>query len=147
MKKIILLFSLIPILILVNACKSITDDLVVQYPQYEIKEDGVLFKDLKVGTGESVKSGDKVRVHYVGTFEDGKEFDSSREKDKPFEFIIDKTAVIDGWHVGVKGMQKGGIRKLVLAPFMGYGRWGNSSGTIPPNTILLFEIEVLEILD
>jgi protein-disulfide isomerase len=106
---------------------------------------GVLGKqDVKVGTGPAAKPGDTVRVHYTGTLTDGKEFDSSRTRNVPFEFTLGRGSVIRGWEEGIVGMKVGGKRKLTLPPEFGYGDAGHPP-VIPPKSTLLFDVELLEI--
>lgn len=146
MKKIILGFSFLSLLILFG-CKTgeTTDELVIKYPNYDIKENGILYTDVKEGTGEEIVDGDWAVVHYTGTLENGKVFDTSkREGREPFMFKLGDGTVIEGWDEGVKGMKAGGIRKLVVSSNQAYGRQGSGSN-IPPNATLLFEIELLEI--
>jgi protein-disulfide isomerase len=101
-------------------------------------------QDVSVGTGREVKRGDTVRVHYTGTLEDGKVFDSSRPRNTPFEFTVGRGMVIKGWEEGLLGMKVGGKRKLTLPPDFGYGPNGHPP-VIPPDATLLFEVELLEI--
>jgi len=101
---------------------------------------------LKEGTGEGVKNGDKVTVHYVGTLEDGTKFDSSVDRGQPFVFTLGIGQVIKGWDLGVLGMKKGEKRKLVIPSELGYGDIGTPGGPIPPKATLIFEIELLDIL-
>jgi len=100
-------------------------------------------KDLKVGSGAEVKNGDKVTIHYVGTLLNGKQFDSSREKNQPFEFTVGAGEVVAGFDKGLLGMRRGGLRKLRIPPMAAYG--SNPNGGIPPNSVLNFEIECLKI--
>lgn len=88
------------------------------------------------------KAGDEVKVHYVGTLEDGSQFDSSRERDKPFEFCLGKGQVIKGWDLGVATMKKGEVAKFTLAPEFAYGDDG-SPPKIPEKATLVFEVELL----
>lgn len=100
---------------------------------------------LKQGTGEEVKNGDNIAVHYTGTLENGIQFDSSLDRGKPFVFTLGIGQVIKGWDMGVLGMKVGGKRKLVIPPEFGYGETGTPGGPIPPNATLIFEIEILSI--
>lgn len=95
------------------------------------------------GTGDEVKSGDTVSVHYTGTLEDGTKFDSSVDRGTPFEFTVGGGQVIQGWDQGLAGMKVGEKSKLTIPAEMGYG--SRDMGTIPANSNLIFEIEVLEI--
>lgn len=105
---------------------------------------GLQFRDEQVGTGEEAKSGDRVAVHYTGTLENGKKFDSSRDRGQPFEFKLGEGRVIRGWEEGVAGMKVGGRRTLVIPPDLGYGSRGAGS-VIPPGATLVFDVELLEI--
>lgn len=105
---------------------------------------GLMYVDLIIGTGPEPISGDTVTVHYVGEFTDGTVFDSSIERDEPFEFILYVSNLILGWHYGVKTMQVGGERILIIPPDLGYGADGNG-GVIPPYTTLIFTITLLSI--
>jgi len=102
--------------------------------------------DLVVGTGTEAKKGSTVNVDYVGTLETGVVFDSSKERGKSFSFIIGTSAVIEGWHRGVVGMKVGGKRKLVIPPELGYGDRGQPPD-IPPHATLIFEIELLHVVE
>jgi len=101
-------------------------------------------KDLVVGKGAEAKAGDSVKVHYVGTLTDGKEFDASKKHGQPFEFELGAGRVIKGWDQGVAGMKVGGKRKLTVPPSLGYGARGFPP-VIPPSSTLIFEVELLEV--
>lgn len=106
---------------------------------------GLIFTILKAGDGDSVVDGDTVSVHYTGTLkENGKKFDSSLDRGTPFEFTVGAHQVIAGWDEGLKGMKKGEKRKLEIPADLGYGKSG-AGDVIPPNSTLLFEIELLDI--
>ena len=104
----------------------------------------LVMKDLVVGKGTEAKTGDSVKVHYVGTLPDGKEFDSSKKHNQPFDFELGAGRVIKGWDQGVAGMKIGGKRKLTVPPSLGYGARGFPP-VIPPNATLIFEVELLEV--
>ena len=103
---------------------------------------GLVYRALKVGTGASPSASDKVKVHYRGTFPDGREFDSSYKRGEPIEFPL--TGVIPCWTEGVQRMKVGGKAKLTCPPAIAYGARG-AGGVIPPNATLLFEVELLGI--
>lgn len=101
-------------------------------------------EDLQVGTGKEAKSGQSVSVHYTGTLTSGKKFDSSRDRNEPFDFQLGAGMVIKGWDQGVAGMKVGGRRKLTIPPELGYGPMGYPP-VIPPNSTLIFDIELIEV--
>lgn len=103
---------------------------------------GLKYVDLVEGAGASPTPGQMVTVHYTGTLEDGKKFDSSVDRGQPFVFQIGMGRVIKGWDEGVMTMKIGGKRKLIIPPQLGYGARGAGS-VIPPNATLIFEVELL----
>jgi FKBP-type peptidyl-prolyl cis-trans isomerase FkpA len=105
---------------------------------------GLIIEDLTVGDGDEARAGQFVSVHYTGWLTDGKKFDSSKDRDDPFEFGLGARQVISGWDEGVQGMKVGGTRKLTIPPNLGYGARG-AGGVIPPNATLVFEVELLAI--
>ena len=105
---------------------------------------GLKYVDQKVGAGAEAKSGDVVSVHYTGWLENGTKFDSSRDRNEPFRFKLGAGQVIKGWDEGVAGMKAGGKRKLTIPAELGYGKRG-AGGVIPPNAVLVFEVELLGI--
>ncbi len=105
--------------------------------------EGLKYEILKPGQGQEAKNNDEVLVHYVGTLENGTKFDSSRDIDKPFNFVLGQGQVIKGWELGVLGMKVGEVRKLIIPANIGYGAQGTPGGPIPPNATLIFEVELL----
>ena len=105
--------------------------------------DGLQIQDLTVGTGQEAKSGDTVTVNYLGTLTNGTKFDSSYDRNQPFTTQIGVGQVIKGWDEGIVGMKVGGKRKLIIPPSLGYG--SQAMGSIPPNSTLIFEVELLDV--
>ena len=102
-------------------------------------------EDITVGVGQAAQSGDAISVHYTGWLASGKKFDSSRDRGTPFSFRLGSGQVIQGWDRGLIGMQVGGVRRLTIPPEQGYGNREVGGGLIPPNSTLIFEVELLSI--
>lgn len=109
-----------------------------------VTESGLKIEEIKVGEGKEVKPGDTVTIHYAGTLENGKKFDSSYDRNEPFQTQIGVGQVIEGWDEGVVGMKVGGKRKLTIPSDLAYGERG-AGGVIPPNATLIFELELLDV--
>ena len=105
---------------------------------------GLTIEDTVIGKGTAASAGRDVTVHYAGWLADGTQFDSSKEKQDPFEFTLGKSEVMAGWEEGLNGMRVGGTRKLVVPPQLAYGEAG-AGDTIPPNATLTFEVELLAV--
>ena len=103
---------------------------------------GLIFEDLVEGSGAAAAAGQHVTVHYTGWLTDGTKFDSSKDRNEPFDFPLGARHVIAGWDEGVQGMKVGGTRKLTIPSQLGYGARG-AGGVIPPNATLVFEVELL----
>jgi FKBP-type peptidyl-prolyl cis-trans isomerase FkpA len=108
---------------------------------------GLQFEEITIGTGDEAAAGQHVTVHYTGWLQNadgsaGKKFDSSKDRNDPFEFPLGAGHVIKGWDEGVQGMKVGGARKLIIPAALGYGARG-AGGVIPPNATLIFEVELL----
>jgi FKBP-type peptidyl-prolyl cis-trans isomerase FkpA len=104
---------------------------------------GLVYRSLRDGTGASPQASDTVRVHYRGTFADGKEFDSSHKRGEPISFPLNR--VIKCWTEGVQLMKVGGKAQLTCPAAIAYGERGTPGGPIPPNAVLLFEVDLLGI--
>jgi FKBP-type peptidyl-prolyl cis-trans isomerase FkpA len=110
---------------------------------------GLQYEDTQTGDGAEAAQGRNVRVHYTGWLfnngQQGAKFDSSKDRNDPFEFPLGAGMVIKGWDEGVAGMKVGGKRTLVIPPQLGYGARG-AGGVIPPNATLKFDVELLDVL-
>jgi len=111
----------------------------------------VTITDVKIGTGAEAAEGDKISVHYTGWLYDakakkmhGKKFDSSRDRAKPITFTLGEHRVIAGWEQGLTGMKVGGKRTLIIPSELAYGERG-AAGLIPPNAVLVFDVELMAV--
>lgn len=103
-----------------------------------MSESNLVIEEIVIGDGDEAQAGRVVSVHYTGWLTDGVKFDSSVDRNEPFDFPLGRGYVIRGWDEGVAGMKVGGKRKLTIPPEMGYGARG-AGGVIPPNATLVFE--------
>ena len=116
------------------------------YEEATKTDSGLEITDEVCGDGAVAESGKLVTVHYVGKLEDGTQFDASKDRGQPFEFLLGGGQVIQGWDEGIVGMAVGGKRTLVIPPELGYGSEG-AGGVIPPDATLIFDVELLEVAD
>jgi FKBP-type peptidyl-prolyl cis-trans isomerase FkpA len=112
-------------------------------------ESGLHYEDLVTGEGAEAKAGQHVTVHYTGWLRNddgslGAKFDSSKDRNDPFEFALGAGHVIRGWDEGVQGMKVGGSRRLTIPASLGYGARG-AGGVIPPNATLIFDVDLLAV--
>lgn len=105
---------------------------------------GLQYQEIEVGAGETPKKGQRVLVHYTGTLENGTKFDSSRDRGQPLEFVLGTGQVIAGWDEGISTMKKGGKRLLRIPANLAYGSRA-VGGVIPPNSVLIFDVELVDI--
>ena len=104
---------------------------------------GLQYQDISAGAGNEANPMDQVTVHYTGWLEDGTKFDSSVDRNQPYQFTLGTGNVIQGWDEGVAGMKEGGKRRLIIPPALGYGE-GGSPPVIPPNATLIFDVELIQ---
>jgi peptidylprolyl isomerase len=102
---------------------------------------GLYYRDLVVGTGAVVTKGQVLSMRYTGWLPDGTRFDGNEPNDPLLSFVLGATGIIEGWNVGIEGMHVGGRRQLIIPSELGYGPSGN--GPIPPNAIMVFNVEVV----
>jgi len=132
-----------PSSLIAQASSTEANDLMLEDNQNVVTTpSGLQYIDLVEGTGATPQTGQKVTVHYTGTLQDGTKFDSSRDRNRPFEFRIGQGQVIRGWDEGLSTMKVGGQRQLIIPPELGYGARG-AGGVIPPNATLIFDVELL----
>jgi FKBP-type peptidyl-prolyl cis-trans isomerase FkpA len=106
---------------------------------------GVVINDIKVGNGLEAKKGQMVTVNYILALSDGKQIQNSKDFGQPFTFTLGAGQVIQGWEQGFAGMKVGGTRTIIIPPELGYG--AQQAGPIPPNSTLVFTIELLDVKD
>ncbi|PTL75819.1 FKBP-type peptidyl-prolyl cis-trans isomerase [Vitiosangium sp. GDMCC 1.1324] len=141
------------LLLLVSACGSDSGDptkvtfapsLGVDLNAMNRSASGLYTQDLVVGTGTEVTTGRRLQMHYTGWLPDGSMFDTSRDGNEGFVFTLGQDRLIAGWEEGVVGMKVGGKRRLVIPSELGYGESG-SPPVIPPNSVLVFDVELLSV--
>lgn len=142
-KNKLITFIIIIILILIFYFLTKKPNQTIMTDQNNFPKQELVIEDIEVGSGQEVKSGDIISIHYKGTLEDGTEFDSSYTRGQPFETQIGVGQVIQGWDQGVPGMKVGGKRKLTIPYQLAYGE--NGYGPIPPKATLIFEVELVTI--
>lgn len=123
---------------------SYASSLGVDLSAMERQSSGLYIRDLQVGEGEPTVAGDVMVVHYSGWLNDGTLFDSSHTRNQPFAVPTGTGRVIDGWEEGLPGMRVGGVRQLVIPPQLAYGAQ-SPSPLIPAGSVLIFEVELLEV--
>ena len=110
-----------------------------------INNNGVIINDVVVGQGAEVKNGQSVSVHYILSLSDGTVIQNSKDFGQPFKFTLGAGQVIPGWEQGFAGMKIGGVRTIVIPPELAYG--SQQAGPIPPNSTLIFTIELIDATD
>tara|TARA_B100000287_G_C20220463_1_gene617810 strand:+ start:234 stop:578 length:345 start_codon:yes stop_codon:yes gene_type:complete len=108
-----------------------------------VTKSGLRMLEHETGDGDKPKSGQTILAHYTGYLEDGTVFDSSYKRNQPFQFPVGTGRVIKGWDEAFLDMKPGGKRTLIIPPELGYG--SRQAGSIPPNSILMFDVELVEI--
>lgn len=140
-----LLVAIVGIFVLVQADAKPAEEkpLTTKDKEHTTPMDTLQMQTIQEGSGEGAKNGDLVTVHYTGTLTNGTKFDSSLDRGQPFSFKLGLGQVIAGWEQGILGMKVGEKRKLTIPPALGYG--AAPVGTIPANSTLVFDVELLKI--
>lgn len=134
------LFSNVPSL----QARNMSEDLLAQANENAVTTpSGLKYVDMQAGQGPCPRPGQTVIVHYTGWLTNGKKFDSSVDRGQPFNFVLGQGMVIKGWDEGVATMHIGGKRRLVIPPGLAYGSKDIGNGLIPPNSTLVFDVELL----
>jgi len=157
MRKVTLILGLASLLVGTIVCKDSgeeqgqtepTTEATQEVAQVVTTESGLKYIDHVIGDGAEAVAGQPVKVHYTGWLyeneEKGAKFDSSRDRNQPFDFQLGAGRVIKGWDEGVAGMKVGGQRELIIPPELGYGAQG-AGAAIPPNATLVFDVELLQV--
>ncbi len=135
--------TMLAYLLFAGPVTSLFNNPLAEVSDAQVSSTGLGVKEITLGSGPLAEPGDILTVHYVGTLEDGRVFDSSLGGDTPFSFTIGAGQVIRGWDEGLIGMRVGGRRLLTISPDYGYG--GQGVGSIPPNSILIFQVDLLNV--
>ncbi len=143
----LIIITLIIIVVVIVSKKSSSPNIISSIiSEVKISQmQGLKIEILREGNGVEAKKDDRVIVNYAGTFKDGTQFDSSFDRNEPLTFVLGENRVIAGWEMGVSGMKMGEKRRLIVPASLAYGKTGRPP-VIPPNTPLIFEIELLGIL-
>lgn len=125
-----------------SVCRRLSD---VPADSMETTSSGLGILQVTDGQGRAAAADDTVVAHYLGCLTDGTKFDASRDRAEPITFVLGQGNVIQGWDEGLTGMRPGGVRYLRIPPELGYGARGTPGGPIPPNSTLLFEVEMVDV--
>lgn len=116
----------------------------VEEEDYTVTDTGLKYYDIEVGDGPPLEAGQQILMHYTGWLEDGTKFDSSIDRGQPIPLVVSAGQIIPGWEEGVASMNMGGIRQLVIPPELAFGEEGAGGGIIPPNAVLILEVQVID---
>ncbi len=116
----------------------------VEEGDYTVTDSGLKYYDIEEGDGQPLEAGQQILMHYTGWLEDGTKFDSSIDRGQPIPLVVSAGQIIPGWEEGVASMNMGGHRQLVIPPELAFGEEGAGGGVIPPNAVLILEIQVID---